>query len=176
MKKNGTLVLVVSYSDVLSIVHWHKAVGLLCTNKAEVVEEGSKPLRSQSLDWKIPEVIRVTKKVPFRILRPQFSRRTVLERDKYSCQYCGYAPKNERELQIDHVLPRAQGGISTYINCVAACEPCNSQKRNRTPEQAGMILISAPRDLKAMTLAARLKMSARRKIKESWQKWINYYS
>lgn len=72
-----------------------------------------------------------------------FSRRNIFKRDKYTCQYCGAQPAHD-ELTIDHVLPRAQQGQSTWENCVLACMTCNHHKADRTPEQAGMRLRKAP--------------------------------
>jgi 5-methylcytosine-specific restriction endonuclease McrA len=72
-----------------------------------------------------------------------FSRRNVAKRDHFTCQYCGSQP-GVTELTIDHVLPRAQGGQSSWTNCVAACADCNARKADRTPEQAGMRLKRAP--------------------------------
>ena len=72
-----------------------------------------------------------------------FSRRNVFKRDRYTCQYCGKQPGSE-ELTIDHVVPRSQGGLSTWENCVLACIECNARKANRTPEQAHMPLRKHP--------------------------------
>ena len=72
-----------------------------------------------------------------------FSRRNVAKRDHYVCQYCGLQPGAE-SITIDHILPRSQGGTSTWTNCVAACIRCNARKADRTPEQAGMRLRRRP--------------------------------
>ena len=72
-----------------------------------------------------------------------FSRRNLFKRDHSTCQYCGCQPGTE-ELTIDHVLPRSQGGQTTWENCVLACVACNAHKANRTPDQAGMKLRRAP--------------------------------
>jgi hypothetical protein len=61
----------------------------------------------------------------------------ILRRDDYVCQYCGGFGNT-----IDHVRPRAQGGKTSWSNCVAACRPCNHKKADRTPEQAQMKLIA----------------------------------
>jgi 5-methylcytosine-specific restriction endonuclease McrA len=66
-----------------------------------------------------------------------FSRRNLFKRDHNTCQYCGAQPGGE-ELTIDHVVPRAQGGVSSWENCVLACVACNHRKADRTPEQARM--------------------------------------
>jgi 5-methylcytosine-specific restriction endonuclease McrA len=60
------------------------------------------------------------------------------------CQYCGRKPKGD-ELTIDHVVPRAQGGTSTWENCVLACIRCNHSKADRTPAKAGLKLLNMPK-------------------------------
>jgi len=72
-----------------------------------------------------------------------FSRRNVQKRDRFTCQYCGRQTCSE-DLTIDHVLPRARGGETTWENCVAACVKCNRSKADRTPEQAGLRLRKRP--------------------------------
>ena len=64
-----------------------------------------------------------------------FSRRNIFKRDHWTCQYCGRQPGGD-ELTIDHVVPRSQGGVSTWENCVLACIDCNKRKADRTPAQA----------------------------------------
>lgn len=66
-----------------------------------------------------------------------------LTRDRFSCQYCGNRLKGS-ELNYDHVVPRAKGGRTVWENIVTSCYPCNSKKANRTPEEAGLQLLSAP--------------------------------
>ena len=61
----------------------------------------------------------------------------------YTCQYCGAQPGGE-ELTLDHVVPRSQGGVSSWENCVLACVACNKRKADRTPEQARMHLRRKP--------------------------------
>src|SRR5262245_9072819 len=60
----------------------------------------------------------------------------VLERDNWLCRYCGAAAN-----AVDHIIARTRGGTNDMENLVAACKPCNSRKRDRTPEEAGMSLI-----------------------------------
>ncbi len=72
--------------------------------------------------------------------QPKWSKSGVLRRDNYTCTFC-----SGKASTIDHVIPRAQGGKNTWKNTVAACSPCNNKKRDRTPEQAGMIMRIKPR-------------------------------
>lgn len=67
------------------------------------------------------------------------SKRNILLRDRHTCAYCGHHADT-----VDHVVPRAQGGVTSWENCVAACQPCNFTKDNRTPAQAKMTLRITP--------------------------------
>ncbi len=140
---SGVLVLNASYEP-LNIVSIKRAIVLLLKEKAEVVEAANAQVRAERtvLDW--PLVIRLVTYVPLpRRLPLPLSRRTVLARDVYTCQYCGAQP-GRADLTVDHVLPRSRGGLTTWENVTTACGPCNRRKGNRTPEEAGMKLLSVP--------------------------------
>ena len=92
---------------------------------------------------RVPEVITLTSYDRLPTAAVAFSRRNIFKRDHYTCQYCGRQPGSE-ELTIDHVLPRAQGGTSSWENCVLACIECNARKADRTPDQALMHLAKRP--------------------------------
>jgi 5-methylcytosine-specific restriction endonuclease McrA len=71
----------------------------------------------------------------------RLTKREILRRDDYRCQYCGqYTPY----LTIDHIIPRRLGGLHSWDNLVAACPPCNHRKGGRTVEQAQMSLLRPP--------------------------------
>ena len=53
----------------------------------------------------------------------KLARRWVLERDRWSCVYCGQAAN-----QVDHVIPRNHGGSDLPTNLVSACARCNNLK------------------------------------------------
>ncbi|WP_223067326.1 HNH endonuclease [Paenibacillus caui] len=53
-------------------------------------------------------------------------RQFILQRDHYTCHYCGAYGDT-----IDHLLPRAKGGHTTPVNCVCACNLCNQTKADR---------------------------------------------
>jgi 5-methylcytosine-specific restriction endonuclease McrA len=73
----------------------------------------------------------------------RFSRLNIYARDRDTCQYCGrQLPRSE--LNLDHVLPRSQGGKTTWENVVCSCVECNLRKGGRTPEQSGMRLLNKP--------------------------------
>lgn len=92
---------------------------------------------------RVPRVILLVAydRVPKRQVR--FSRFNVFARDNNACQYCGEKlPRSE--LNLDHVVPRSQGGLSTWENMVCSCFTCNRVKGGRLPEEAGMRLIRKP--------------------------------
>ena len=92
---------------------------------------------------RVPEVIALTEYDRLPTGAVTFSRRNVFKRDHYTCQYCNQQPGSD-ELTIDHVVPRSQGGESSWTNCVLACLDCNSRKADRTPAQAKMGLRKQP--------------------------------
>lgn len=74
---------------------------------------------------------------------PSLTNPALFSRDAHLCLYCGEAfPRSQ--LTRDHVMPLSKGGRDHWENVVAACFPCNSRKRNRTPQQAGMPLLAVP--------------------------------
>ena len=74
----------------------------------------------------------------------KFTRHNIFERDKNTCQYCGRV-FDRKDLNLDHVIPRDRGGPTTWENIVCSCIECNTQKANRTPQEAGMHLIRKPK-------------------------------
>ncbi|MDQ0786194.1 5-methylcytosine-specific restriction endonuclease McrA [Streptomyces sp. B3I7] len=135
-----TLVLNASFEP-LSTVTLNRAVVLVLQAKA-VVEQAHPGLRMRGalVDIPAPRVIRLCRyvRVPFRRQAP-WSRRGVLVRDRHRCAYCG-----GRATTVDHVVPRSRGGEDTWLNTVASCAEDNHRKADRTPEQAGMPLLTRP--------------------------------
>lgn len=125
------------------IVSWQRAVMMLFDGKVEVIEEYDEDIRSVSITIKMPAVVRLLSRVRGRKQAVKFSRINVATRDAYTCQYCG-AKLPLSKLTYDHVVPRSQGGTTRWENIVMACYPCNEEKANRTPEQAGMKLRKKP--------------------------------
>lgn len=74
---------------------------------------------------------------------PLLTNRTLFQRDKNLCLYCGdIYPLSQ--LTRDHVIPASRGGASVWENCVTACKRCNQVKDDRTPEEANMKLLAVP--------------------------------
>lgn len=143
MSQHRTLLLDQGYQPI-SAISWQRAVTLLTLGKVEVIETyKDRKLRSRTWVIKMPAVVRLVKAFKRHKKRVKFSRHNVLARDHWKCQYCG-KKKPTQELTYDHVIPRAQGGITKWENIVTCCVDCNSRKGGRTPQQAGMRLISQP--------------------------------
>jgi len=138
-----TLVLSTGYEPVAR-VSWQRAINLLFLGKVEVVEEYEDRLvRSVTFAVKMPSVIRFLRAVRNRKRAIKFSRENVYARDHGRCQYCN-ARVSRQDATYDHVVPRAQGGHTTWENVVICCFSCNQRKGGRTPPQAGMSLLSTP--------------------------------
>lgn len=97
----------------------------------------------ESIDMKVPAVAVLLRHVKPVKSGVKFSKVNVFLRDKFRCQYCGNKLKGS-QLNYDHVVPRAQGGATVWSNIVSSCYKCNAEKANRTPDEAGMPLLSVP--------------------------------
>lgn len=125
----------------LHACNMRRAIALIMTQKAEVVVNGRGMIRTSSQEIEAPSVIRLMYMVKRPRPRLALSKREVLRRDNYTCQYCG---KKSTNLTLDHVLPRHMGGQHSWENLAAACHACNRHKGGKTLEQANMHLLRQP--------------------------------
>jgi len=163
----AVLVLNATYEP-LGVVSLRRALVLLLKDKAEVIEATEERIRAQTISLPVPLVIRLAYYVPVpRRSSAPLSRRAVLLRDNYTCQYCGQRPSRS-EMTIDHVVPRIRGGTTTWENVVCACLRCNTRKGSRTPEEAHMPLRRSP--FRPRYCAVVLLSGA--PVHEAWVKYI----
>ena len=125
----------------LNICNTRRAIGLMMTSKAMLILNGRGYIRTVSQKYPRPSVIRLERMIKRPRIRVKLSKREVLRRDNYTCQYCG---KKVPHLTIDHIIPRSRGGEYKWSNLVAACPSCNHRKGGRTLEQAHMHLLRNP--------------------------------
>lgn len=111
--------------------------------KVEVVEEYDHDIRSISLVIKAPAVVRLLRFARIGRRTPPLCRSNILARDNFQCQYCAQS-LTSREATLDHVIPRSQGGITSWDNIVCCCSACNRKKGGRTPGEAKMALLQHP--------------------------------
>jgi 5-methylcytosine-specific restriction endonuclease McrA len=131
------------------------------------VRDGDPSIQAIRLRLRAPEVIVLANYDRLPSAAVSFSRRNLFKRDHWTCQYCGVQPGAD-ELTIDHVVPRSQGGTSTWENCVLACVTCNKRKADRTPREAGLKLRHAP------VRPLWKPMYARHSVRiESWSKFVS---
>lgn len=164
---SSVLVLNATYEP-LSVVSVKRAIVLLLKEKAELLEAAEARLRAEQVSMPVPLVIRMVYyvRVPRNMGLP-LSRRTVLARDQYTCQYCGATP-GRAELTIDHVLARSRGGLTEWENVVTSCRACNQYKGNRTPKEAGMTLRREP--FKPRFIALTILSEA--PLRDVWNKYL----
>jgi 5-methylcytosine-specific restriction endonuclease McrA len=162
------------FYQAIRVVNVRRAFSLLCRELAEVVhieidEAGQRTWQNldfsewqelsalkaefqpAGFDWihtvrfqiAVPRIIRLLgyDKLPRQDVK--FNRRNIYARDSNKCQYCGKRMPTT-ELSLDHVVPKSQGGKSSWTNIVCCCVKCNVKKGGRTPEQAHMHLITKP--------------------------------
>ncbi len=127
----------------LSICTVKRAIILIFLNKAEyVIKRDGKVIRSERIEFPVPSVIRVSKYISYRAYDIPLTRKNVLKRDNYECQYCG---ARDRPMTVDHIIPKTRGGKDEWTNLVCACVKCNNKKGDRTLKEAGMKLLKKPR-------------------------------
>lgn len=187
----AVLVLNADYT-LLEIINWKKAMSLLFREKVRVVEEyPGREIHTPSQTFALPAVIVKNKYVNNR-KKIRFSRKNILARDLYTCQYCGAQPRNKKtrtpiieELTIDHIVPRAQSRdgwvclpwsegkrvrVTSWENIATACQPCNSRKADSTLKSSGLVLKKHPRNPTTMDV---VWMSLLRyKIPEEWKMYL----
>jgi 5-methylcytosine-specific restriction endonuclease McrA len=179
----------------IHIISVRRAFCLLCKDLAEVVslEDGqfatynfatwrelseyrARYFRQEDDDWvrtvsseiQVPRVIRLLDydRLPKQTVK--FNRRNIFARDNNQCQYCGKKFPTS-ELSLDHIIPRSQGGQSTWENIVCACVACNVRKGGRTPKEAHMALIRKPEKPRRSPLL-NLKLTHRKY--QSWRTFL----
>lgn len=157
----------------VGFVSWQRAVKLYWEDRATIVNEDmNRVLHSPSFEMGMPVVIRARNWVQRRKKTTvPFSRRNIAVRDESECQYCGKLLKTQ-EYTLDHVVPRSQGGKSTWLNLVLACIKCNKHKAGNTPKQAGMLLRKEPVEPKPSDPKYNFKLRIR-KMHPTWKPWVD---
>lgn len=166
--QHQTLVLSQSFEPI-KIVSWQRAITLLFLNKAEVIEEYDRNIKTTSIVIKIPAVVRLLNAFRWHRKATKFSRINVYGRDAFACQYCGRRQPIS-DLTYDHVIPRSRGGRTAWTNIVTACMDCNRYKANRTPEQAGMKLIKQPVQPSAVPVL--VVTVSRTSVPDAWRDYL----
>ncbi|MEE2658079.1 MAG: HNH endonuclease [Candidatus Latescibacterota bacterium] len=139
---NRTVLVLNQNYEPLNVCTVRRALALVFRGRASSVEDQDGVVRSVSQAFPVPSVVRLERyaKAPRR--RVVLSKRNILKRDSYQCQYCGLV---DRKMTVDHVIPRRDKGPESWENLVTACTACNARKGDRRPDQAGLKLIRRPK-------------------------------
>lgn len=153
MLQNRVLLLNGSSWEPLAVITVQRAINLLLAEKAIVVEQTGKFLRTVRNQFEVPSVIALKTYINVPRRKSHWSRRGVLVRDNYTCIYCGVKlganvkgkVLTKKDFTIDHILPRSKGGRDTWSNTACACAKCNHRKSDRLYHEAGMRLRWEPK-------------------------------
>lgn len=150
----------------LNVCTTRRAMGLILNGKADLVLNGRGLIHTVSRTFPRPSIIRLERMIKRPRPRVRLTKREVLRRDNYTCQYCG---RRAPYLTIDHIIPRRLGGDHSWENLVTACPPCNHRKGGRTVEQAHMHLLRPP--IEPPSSAAYL-FARHLKVNDDWAQFI----
>ena len=140
---NSLKILILNYSyEPLQFCSAKRGLVMVLSGRAEQIECDGYVVRSPSLSLQVPTVIRVLNMVKRNTRKSvSFSKKNILRRDNFTCQYCG---ERNYLLTVDHIIPKSRGGKTNWTNGVVACKPCNMKKGNRTAREANMRLHKTP--------------------------------
>ena len=151
----------------LSLWPWQTAIKAVFLDRVDIVSSYERHVHSPNLDMPIPSVIALRQYVkPSE--HPAFTRFNLFLRDKFTCQYCG----NGEHLTFDHVVPRRQGGRTTWQNVTTACSPCNLKKGGRTPAEAHMHIHIPPIKPTSWQLQETGKAFPPNFLHDTWRDWL----
>jgi 5-methylcytosine-specific restriction endonuclease McrA len=153
MHQGQVLLLNGSTWEPLGTISISRAINLLLAEKAVVVEDSGKVLRTVRSFFSIPSVIALRQYVNVPRRQAPWSRKGVLMRDNYRCIYCGVQPGEvmnghilgKSDMTVDHIIPKSKGGKDTWTNTACACPRCNHRKGDKLAHEAGMKLRWEPR-------------------------------
>lgn len=128
VEPHSTILVLNSSYEPLHFTNWKRAIVLLFKQKARLITK---------------RVIRLVNyvRIPYHLAKSAYpTRASIYKRDDHECQYCG----SEKDLTLDHVIPRSKGGQDTWDNLVTCCSKCNLKKGNKLLSESNMILRKTP--------------------------------
>ena len=158
----------------IQVLSLKKAIKLIMKQRAHIEKQrGDMVLKSAHDTMPLPSVIRLQNYIRYQRKPVMHSKRNILVRDKFTCQYCSFNTAKEKEkikLTIDHVIPTSRGGKNDWDNTVACCVKCNTAKGNKTlkefEEESGLTLLKQPRRPSPLMFMKRFSQY------EEWQEYL----
>jgi len=172
MALNDRVLLLNQTYEPLGTVSVARAIIMTFKNTVFVEEfDGDRVLHSAHDVFPVPSVVRRRTYINVRRRREQsgMKRLRIYMRDKFRCQYCG-DKKTAAELTLDHILPRSRGGDNSPVNIVTACLQCNTRKRDRTPAEARMPLLTSQTALRVKL--ERVVLCHYAEARAEWRKYL----
>ncbi len=164
------LVLNASYEPI-HICDVKRAVILIVKGLARSEQNTPTFLRSPSISFPVPAVIRLVHYIQIPYKKRSYSKGHIFVRDNYTCQYCGKI-ESQNVLTLDHILPQSRGGKSVWENLVTSCKKCNTKKGNKTPREARMSITNKPRPLNSYFYLHLVRSKAR--YNSYWRKYLYF--
>jgi len=150
----------------LDVCNVKRAIVMVLLEKAEIVVEMERVIRSVTNVFPAPSVIRIHRYISPVKESVVLNKKNIFRRDNYTCQYCG---KKNSDLTIDHVVPRVKGGKDSWNNLVTACQRCNNTKGDKDLSNTDLTLRKQP---KKPNKIHRLRKFAGKKAKEKWRPFL----
>lgn len=156
------LVLVLNRNFVpIDIAHYRRAIILIFLNKAKIVESntfsvydwsewinldipGYGIIKGVSQDYKIPEIIVLSKHDKIKKRKFNANKKNIFKRDNGECQYCSIKLTYEHST-LDHINPKSKNGKLSWENCVLSCRKCNHKKADLSLHESGLVLKKLPK-------------------------------
>ena len=127
------LVLNASYEPI-NICAARRALVLVLKGVASAEEETTHNIHSTRRNVRLPSVIRLLeyRRIPHQTRA--LSRKNILMRDLYTCQYC-HKTLPSGELTLDHVIPRSRAGESAWENLSPAATTATIARATAHPKR-----------------------------------------
>lgn len=172
--KNRRVLLLNASEEIIGFISWQRAATLYFTGKAAKPYnyEHFYTIKGVNSEYTIPAAIMLAEYVRMPMRKAFVTKKNVLRRDKYMCQYCGKT-LTASSGTIDHVMPQSRNGGNEWTNLVSACYACNCKKGNRTPKEASMKLHKEPKAPEMDLIHLRAMDADKNPI---WDRWIRVSS
>jgi len=136
---SNVLVLNYDYTP-LNVTSIRRGFVLVDKGKAEIIKSDENPIVTGYKTFVRPLIIRLLNYIKHKTKTIRASRTRIYKRDNYQCVYCG----SNKELTLDHVVPKSKGGGNEWTNLVTSCFKCNLKKGSKSPEEARMVMRQKP--------------------------------
>ncbi len=161
----------------LAVISVPRAINLILSGKAVVIEQSGMFLKTIRDRYPVPSVIALRTYVNVPRRQAHWSRKGVLVRDSYTCIYCGVQPGTlvkgrvlaKSDFTVDHIVPKSRGGKDLWTNTACACYACNHRKGDKLPNEIGMRLRWEPKTPRTSYLVIAVGTGP-----DAWKRYIEY--